>query len=421
MRGISISVNAYNDGKRVDNVCKQMTSLTYSEIMLHLRKKRIWVNGKTVKHNVTVRRNDTICFALFLEKFIRKDVLDYYSKKNAENSKWITVEQKERKTRQKKKRLSLPLKMQVLFQNSDFLCLDKKQDQAVFGKNSIAELLQHAQEPDDPLDFKPSPCHRLDRNTSGILLCAVSLNAARELHFLQTEACLSKLYFTVLELEKHWDHSRIQHTIQRSHALYRTQNNCTIALPVNSRYGKTTVGKDLRFLGTGVIRLTALFPLLSRSLWCFAAQIMGTGGKTHQIRSQCMSLDMPLFGDRKYQSRNADDNYTVFSRSKSYFLHAAIVVNSFKFENHTKKEGEFPNSRLKIERFSFPKSLYSNIPENWYNFFQHKRDRKNFDAINASMKKLCSEIQSFEGFFLEREDRIDLIDIFNSIFGSPRG
>ncbi len=421
MHYTSIPIDKNNEDKRLDSLCKKIVRLPYSAIMTKIRKKSIRINGKPAKASTKLYYEDSIDFAPSLVPFLRKDLAEYYVHKTAP---------KETPSRITATKAPFP----ILFQNRDFLCLEKQQEGTLFGTKSITEYL-HAvqrengirQEQGPHLGFRPGPCHRLDRNTSGLLLCAKSLAAARKMQTLQSNDSLLKIYFGILEIDSKEPERQKKRVLD--HELYRSSQNVTHVFPLGEEPEQAVMKRmQLRHLGRGTLTLQPLFPVqtkASASAWCYGMQI-DTGGKTHQIRAQCEYAKMPLLGDRKYNERTKSLAFSLLP--PAYFLHAAVIVQ--KPDADEEKTDEEKRSQLPVSLP--PRTLVSPIPQNWHNYFKDSKTRRNFEKIQECLTSLEAKLQD-DSFFtplLRRSTRLetgasrvktDLIAVFSSMFGRVRG
>ncbi|WP_430734809.1 pseudouridine synthase family protein [Halodesulfovibrio aestuarii] len=128
--------------------------------------------------------------------------------------------------------------------------------------------------------FCPTPAHRLDKNTSGLLLVATSYTRLQELHKLfRNEHALGKHYLAWVE--GRWEHPE---TVQLYDKLSKQAQ---------------VDGKERMETGNGKESLCTVTPLLvtnKKSLLHISLQT----GRTHQIRVQLSSRNHPIIGDTKY-------------------------------------------------------------------------------------------------------------------------
>lgn len=162
--------------------------------------------------------------------------------------------------------------------------------------------------------FKPSVCNRLDRNTSGLVICGVSLAGSRKMGELLKERSLHKYYRLLVkgcpkqetQLDG-WllkDTARNQVRVLTGEALKK--------LPDREQALYSNIRTNYRRLGTNG-RISLL-----------EAQLIT--GKTHQIRAHLASTGHPLLGDTKYGDKALNQSYRQSHGIKHQLLHAYRVV-----------------------------------------------------------------------------------------------
>lgn len=186
----------------------------------------------------------------------------------------------------------------IIAESDDFVVLDKPAGVAVHSGSSVAfgliECLRQVR--GDAVDL----VHRLDRDTSGVLVCARSpaaLSAARDA--LGTDGT-DKRYQAIVH--GHWRLG--QHTVDQ-------------ALDTKARRGgeRTVVVDD-----SGKQAVTHFAAVTTGTLVSTVSAVLGTG-RTHQIRVHAAELGHPVVGDRRYGDRQLDRSVG----STRLFLHAASI------------------------------------------------------------------------------------------------
>ncbi|WP_044619682.1 pseudouridine synthase [Gynuella sunshinyii] len=171
--------------------------------------------------------------------------------------------------------------MKIHFSHTDFIVVDKPSGLPVHGDqaNNVVDLWrQH-------LGQEVFPCHRLDKDTSGLLLLALNTEAAAELSQQFFLRKVEKYYFGV------------------STARPKKSQGKVIGDLKKSRNGNYKLTRELKNPAVTYFFSRGLKPgyraLLFKPLT----------GQTHQLRVIAKSLGAPLLGDPRYDGNNADRMY----------------------------------------------------------------------------------------------------------------
>lgn len=193
----------------------------------------------------------------------------------------------------------------VIFEDRHFLAIDKPAGVASHGGSGIShgaiELLRHAR-PGQSLEL----VHRLDRDTSGVLVFARSRAGLTGLQALIREGAVTKQYLALLS-----GHPR------------RGKFNVNVPLRKFVLQGGERM---VRVSDDGKPALT-FFREVQRLPHDCLMQVTLDTGRTHQIRVHAAHAGHPLGGDPKYGDRAANQRLRA-SGLKRLFLHAA----RFEFE-----------------------------------------------------------------------------------------
>ncbi|MBP5652917.1 MAG: RluA family pseudouridine synthase [Lachnospiraceae bacterium] len=148
-----------------------------------------------------------------------------------------------------------------------------------------------------PATFRPSVCNRLDRNTSGIVCCGVSLKGLRALSRMFRDRTVHKYYLALCKGEI---------LVSEHKKAYLVKDEATNKVTVSDKPAE----------GAELIE-TAWRPLKYRN-GCTLAEVELFTGKSHQIRAQLAHEGHPIAGDNKYGdaafNRAMRDRYKVRSQ-----------------------------------------------------------------------------------------------------------
>ncbi len=183
--------------------------------------------------------------------------------------------------------------LQIVFENPDVLFVNKpagilsqkaKPTDLSLNDWLVEYLLKKGDITPESLEtYKPSICNRLDRNTSGLVICAKSLKGARCMNEMLKERTLDKYYITIVT-------GKIDRFSELKGYLYKDENRNKVFIkkedPHDERYSFIeTYYKPLKYNEKSNMTLL---------------EVKLVTGKPHQIRAHLSSQGTPIIGDVKY-------------------------------------------------------------------------------------------------------------------------
>ena len=251
------------------------------------RKKNITLNGKKPKGNELLKEGDVI------RLYLAEDTILKFQNDGVQEEFPVSRE------------------LKILYEDDQILAVNKpagmlsqkaqSQDVSV-NEYNLGYLIQSGQmTSEDFLRYRPGICNRLDRNTSGLILAAKTLPAARQLSELIQSHDLKKFYLTIVAGDlKESGHVKAYLQKDESENKVRVESH--------------------PFEGGDMIE-TAYEPLSSsRRETLLKVQLIT--GRTHQIRSHLAYLGHPVIGDGKYGRKDINEYYRKTYGLKHQLLHA---------------------------------------------------------------------------------------------------
>ncbi len=312
----SVIINNNQSGQRLDKFLHKYLPYAGNGFLYKmLRKKNITLNGKRAEGKEILILEDKIDFFFSEETFAK------FSKGDSSASN-ETQEEGHRKCASRqfslgeegRRAFQLLHGVRVLYEDENVLILDKPagmltQKAEVLDVSLNEWLLGYLLSKDAVREeelsyFRPSVCNRLDRNTSGIVLCGKSLAGLKYLNGCVRERTVRKFYRTICRgviREPAVIEGFLVKDSEKNHVLVRETDKAGGAL-IRTAYTPLAAGKEYTLLEVELIT-----------------------GKPHQIRAHLAKIGHPLAGDFKYGDKHSNQILKEKYRLEHHLLHACRI------------------------------------------------------------------------------------------------
>lgn len=296
-----IIIDSDSSDQRIDKFLKRIFSnISQSFIEKNLRKKNILLNKKLTKSNQIIKADDKITIKNFYreiyQKFEKKKLTSNINKSHLTN-----------------------FKQSILYENDNFLIIDKWSGIAAQGGSnitiSIDTIIKNISE-------NYNLVHRLDKETSGLMIIAKNLKYTRFFGKLFKSQKLKKTYLAICD------------GVPKIKESY-------VDLDINSN------------INDKVIQTNTFYKVLLYNNKTSLIKFEPKTGKKHQLRIVAKNLGCPIVGDQKYnlnQTKQKED----------------LKLNAFKLEF------EIENDKFKVT---------SVLPKNFTDYLKLKSIKFNLKII----------------------------------------
>ena len=265
-----------------------------------IRKKKIKVNKKRIKTSYRVKLNDKIdIYEIDNLKPLKSNKKEKYKPSNKEKKNYEDF---------------------VIEDNENFIVINKPSGIPVqSGTKSFKNIIDILRETKYFLDSKPYIVHRLDKETSGVMIVAKNREYAQLFTSLFRIRKIHKTYLAIT-------HGRVNRDIKilRDELTFYENN-------------KKIVQKAISYIK--IIRSNDKNSFL---------ELKPITGRKHQLRKQLYNIGHPIIGDNKYSFNNLEKK----QKFKNIMLHAykiRFMINNIKYNFEAKYNEDF--SRLLKKKF----------------------------------------------------------------------
>jgi 23S rRNA pseudouridine955/2504/2580 synthase len=263
--------NKYNNKKLNTFLLDKIPNISINTIYKLLRKKDIKINGIRVNSNVTIHNGDEILV------YISDDAL------------------------------SNTIKLDIIYEDNNILIINKPYNLETTGTSS---LTTHVHNMYSNNEYLPMPCHRLDRNTTGLVL------------FAKNEEALNIL------LDKFKNHEIEKHYLALVYGIPKIKNaKLESYLFKDNKKSMVYISDDFKKGYQKIITSYTVLETFSNNTSLLDVQI--ETGKTHQIRAHLAHIGYPIIGDGKYGINKINKEFKAkYQKLCSYKLKFNFTTNS---------------------------------------------------------------------------------------------
>lgn len=303
----TITIGKNEQGQRLDRVlAKLMTNTGTGEVYKSLRKKKVKVNGKRITDG-SLRLNQGDMLELYIhDAFFGAEEKPFWQ--------------------------SLKGQVSVVYEDAHILVMNKpsgmlsqaEEEESLEGHMRAYLYAKGEFDPNREETFLPSLCHRIDRNTSGLVIGAKDLESLRILNEKIKERQVHKFYLLETEGTPQAKTGEISGWLkkdERTRKMTFVQEKTPGAVFCQTRYRVLRGGKQA----------------------LIEAELLT--GRTHQIRAGFARLGCPLIGDVKYGAKKTEKGYQHLTAYRLVFAFTtdAGVLNDLNGKELTLYEkGESP-------------------------------------------------------------------------------
>ncbi len=264
MKKIQITENDAN--QRIDKYIKKLlVNAPTNFIYKMFRKKDIKVNGKKVNEKYILKNNDVVEMFLYEDKF-----KEFTATKDIYNVKKTF------------KVLYEDNHVLIVYKPAGLLVHEDKNESVNTLTNQVLSYLANKNELDLSREntFMPGPVHRLDRNTSGIVIFGKTLAALQVLNeMIKQRHCIEKSYLTICK-------GKVNQKRNLKGYIVKLDDQAQVKL----------VSKDY----PGALTMETIVKPVKYNNDYSKVEVTLITGRMHQIRVHLSSIDHPIIGDRKY-------------------------------------------------------------------------------------------------------------------------
>lgn len=283
-----IRVNEENQNQRIDKLVRKYLNVAPLSFIYKLfRKKDVKVNGHWVKENYIVSNNDVV------KIYVTDEQISDFNKPKS-----VYTQQYD---------------LDIVYEDKNILIINKEKGMLVQADDNKVNnltlvdivqsyLFQNGEFKNDGIAYRPSPVHRLDRNTSGLCIFAKNLNSSQILmEMFRNREDINKYYLTLVVGKP-------------------KTNKGLIDVPLLKDEDKKFV--QVSSYRNGAKQAKTEYELLANNELVSLLKVHLLTGRTHQIRVHMAYNKTPIVGDDKYGNFNFNKEFNKKFKYENQFLHS---------------------------------------------------------------------------------------------------
>lgn len=245
----------YNDDDKnlITYLTSKFPNLNVNAVYKALRKKDIKINNKRISENVKLSYGDEILV------YITDEILFGENKK-----------------------IDIP----ITYEDENIVIFNKPANIEVEGNNSIEEIMK------EKYSFL-KPCHRIDRNTIGLVVFAKNENALHIIENLFKEKNIEKHYIACC-----YGIPKFNEKTEYAY-LFKDSKKSLVYITNDPKKGASKIQTSYKVISKNIEKKLSLLDITLHT------------GKTHQIRAHLAFLGLPILGDGKYGSYEINKKFGV--------------------------------------------------------------------------------------------------------------
>ena len=261
---IEIKITELNENQRADKfIRKYLNNAPLSFIYKKFREKDIKINNKWIKQDYILKNGD------ILKIYISDEQLNEFNNPS--------------------KIINFKNDLDIVYEDENILILNKPKGILIHGDNNekritlankvISYLYNKKEYLNDGKSFVPSPVHRLDRNTSGIVLFAKNLKSSHYfMNLFKEKTKIEKYYLLLIK-------GKVEKEGIINAPLFKNSETGLVRVDFKNPLSKEAITKYK------VISNNNEYSLIEANL---------ITGRTHQLRVHFSYINHPIIGDAKY-------------------------------------------------------------------------------------------------------------------------